>query len=256
MQAEDEKQSDRQYLQPEIEGSIKLDKVKFTYPGEWLPALLDCGFIIEPGEKVGLIGRIGSGKTTIAKLIINFYPAEQGNVFVDNLDVQQIDPSFLRKRIAYLPQDYTLFSGTIRENICYGRKNVPEDKFLQAVKMASIDQFTKNHPMGFDMQIGENGMHLSGGQRQQVAIARLFLSDPQVAIFDEPTAAMDDRAENAIKSQITQFCADKTLLLITHRGSTLDLVDRLIIIDGGKVIADGPKDKVLQALAESKIQVS
>ena len=233
-----------------IEGGIEFSKVTFRYPGQQQPALDGASFRVAPGERVAILGRIGSGKSTAAKLVLGLYQAEQGNVLVDGIDVSQIDPADLRRHIGYVPQDVKLFYGTVRENIVIGDRGASDDAIVQAARIAGVDKIVAHHPAGFNLPVGEQGRGLSGGQRQAVANARALLSVPRVLVMDEPTSAMDAATEQAYVNALLQFLAGRTLMLVTHKPSLLTLVDRLIVLDYGRVVADGPKDKVLQALSQ------
>jgi len=250
-----ERPADRQFLhRPDIKGSVTFNGVSFAYPGENIRALDDVSFRIDAGERVGLIGRVGSGKTTIEKLLLGLFEPEEGTILLDGTDIRQIDPVDLRRHIGAVLQDVTLFRGTLRDNITLGAGHISDERVLEAARLAGVDIFATRHPLGYDIEVGERGSHLSGGQRQAVAIARALLRDPPVLLFDEPTSAMDNSSENRFKRQLEAILPGKTLLLVTHRTSLLSLVDRLVVLDGGKVVADGSKDDVLQALASGQIR--
>jgi ATP-binding cassette subfamily C protein LapB len=210
--------------------------------------------VIKAGERVGLIGRIGSGKTTIEKLVLGLYEPEQGAVLVDGADLRQVDPADLRRNIGCVLQDVFLFQGTIRDNIALGAPFADDQAVLRAARIAGVEDFVTRHPMGFDLPVGERGENLSGGQRQAVAVARALLLDPPILVLDEPTSAMDNGAESRFKQRLAQVLDQRTLLLVTHRASLLSLVGRLIVLDGGAVVADGPKDEILKALAAGQIR--
>jgi ATP-binding cassette subfamily C protein LapB len=255
MQLPNERPPERIFVhRPVIKGAIEFKSVSFSYPGQKLPALSDVSFRIAPGERVGLIGRIGSGKSTIEKLVLGLYEPDTGAVLVDGIDVRQIDPADLRRNIGCVPQDVVLFQGSIRENITLGAPFVDDAAVLRAAFVAGVEEFVGRHPAGYDLNVGERGEALSGGQRQAVAIARALLLDPPVLVLDEPTSAMDNGAESRFIQRIARELAGRTLLLVTHRASLLALVERLIVLEGGRVVADGPKDKVLKALAAGQIR--
>ena len=246
----------KQFLhRPELSGKVAFDKVTFNYPGNQQKTLDAVSFKVNPGEKVGIIGRIGSGKSTMARLILGLYDPTDGTISADDTDYRQIDPADLRRNIAYISQDVVLFRGTIRENIVVGRPQATEEEILEASKKSGVHEFVSRHPMGYDAPVGERGEGLSGGQRQAVALARAMLLSPKIMICDEPTNAMDMQAEEAFTRHIKDQIKDKTFFLITHRQHLLTLVDRLILVDQGRVIADGPRDKVIAALAGGKVQV-
>lgn len=229
-------------------GKIEFKNVSFAYPESNKNALENVSFKIEAGEKVGILGRNGSGKTTIEKLILGLYAPDSGSVLIDGIDINQIDPVDLRKNIGYVPQDVVLFHGTVRENIVYKAPYVDDEAILRAAKIGGVDEFVDSHPLGFDMRVLERGEGISGGQRQSIAVARAFLVDAPIMLLDEPTNSLDNTSENRIKHLLEEGIKNKTALLVTHKMSLLDMVDRLIVIDNGKVVLDGKKDDVLSKL--------
>ncbi|HEV8016394.1 MAG TPA: type I secretion system permease/ATPase [Stellaceae bacterium] len=241
---------------PELQGEIEFRDLSFAYPGQSHAALAGVRFRIEPGEKVGIIGRIGSGKSTLARLLSGLYTPSAGAILVDGTDLRQIDPADLRRNIGYVPQDAFLFFGSVRDNIALSAPNVSHSAILRAATIAGVDDFIKRHPEGYDMQVGENGKHLSGGQREAVTIARALLNDPPILVMDEPSGAMDATAEAWLKRRLRDILPGKTLLLVTHRPSMLDLVDRLIVIDDGRIVADGQRERVLQALNQGELRIA
>lgn len=234
---------------PDLKGKINFKNVSFSYPDSPRKSLDDVSFSIETGEKVGIIGRIGSGKSTIARLLLGLYDPSEGTILIDNTDYRQIDPADLRRNTAYIAQDVVLFNGSVRENITISVPHATEEDILAASKAAGVHDFVSRHPMGYDAQVGEGGLGLSGGQRQAVALARALLLNPSIFVCDEPTNAMDVQAEQAFTQYITHHSKNRTLILITHRQQLLPMVDRLILMDQGKVILDGPRDKVLEAVS-------
>lgn len=249
---EDERPLKRQNLQ----GAIEFRKVDFSYPNQQQAALRGINMVVRPGEKIGIIGRSGSGKSSLAKLIVGLYQPESGSLLVDGIDSRQLDVSDLRHNIGYVPQDIQLFAGTLRDNLVSGARYVEDDLVLQAAELAGVHEFARLHPEGYEMQVGERGQNLSGGQRQNVALARALLLDPPILLLDEPTSSMDNTGEERLKQRLQSLLANKTLLLVTHRASMLSLVDRLVIIDRGQIIADGPKEAVMDALKRGQISVS
>ncbi len=241
---------------PELKGGITFQDVRFRYPGRDIEALKGVSFKIAPRERVGLIGRVGSGKSTVAKLILGLFEPSDGSILVDGTDIRQIDPVDLRRSIGYVPQDVYLFAGTVRENITVATGHADDAAILSAGIMAGTDDFVSQHPMGYDLPIGERGEGLSGGQRQTIAIARALLNEPPILIFDEPTSSMDTRGEDAFKTRLGGMLPDRTLILVTHRASLLSLVNRLIVFDGGRVVADGPRQAVIDALAGGKLRAA
>lgn len=237
------------------EGRVSFKNLDFSYPEQTAPALKNVSLSITHGEKVAIIGPIGSGKTTLGKLMLGLYEPQAGMVSLDDTDIRQIDPAELRRFIGYVPQDITLFRGTIRDNIILGSPDVADETILRAADLAGVSAFVGKHSQGFDMMIGEQGSGLSGGQRQSVAIARALLHDPPILVFDEPSSSMDNRTESRLKEKLEKVVQEKTLILITHRASLLDLVDRIIIIDNSTVTADGPRDNVLGAIRSGQIKL-
>lgn len=254
MQLPVERPQDSNFLhRSAFRGEIEFRNVTFTYPGAEEPALRRASFHIKAGEKIGVIGRIGSGKTTIEKLVLGLYHPDEGSVLVDGIDTRQIDPAELRRSIGFVPQDSLLFYGTLRDNIAMGVPFAEAHQLVNAIEIAGLTEFVNRHPRGFDMLIGERGDSLSGGQKQAISIARAVLNDPPVLLLDEPTSAMDFQSEEQLKGKLRRLVASKTLLLVTHRTSLLELVDRLIVIDQGQIVADGPKAQVVEALQQGRI---
>jgi ATP-binding cassette subfamily C protein LapB len=238
---------------PELKGAIEFRGVSFNYPNQTEAVLKDISLHIEPGEHVVILGRTGSGKSTLQKLMLGLYLPSGGAVYMDGIDLRQLDPADLRRNVGYVGQDAMLFYGTLRENIAIGTPYADDAAILHAAEVAGLSAFVNRHPQGFDMQIGERGESLSGGQRQQVAIARAVLMDPPVLLFDEPTSAMDFSTENAFKERLKRHAVRKTLVLVTHRTSLIDLTARIIIVDNGRIAADGPRDTVIEALQSGRI---
>jgi len=239
---------------PHIKGEIEFHNVVFSYPGQSDKALDTMSLKIGAGEKVGVLGRIGSGKTTMEKLILGLYHPQSGSVKVDGTDIQQIDPADLRRHIGYVPQDIYLFFGSVRDNITLGSHDFDEESFMNAAVVSGVIDFVRQHPHGFDMQVGEGGTMLSGGQRQSIAIARALIRNPAIFIFDEPTAQIDHASEAKLIVRLGEYLKDKTFVLITHRMPLLSIVNRLLVMDSGKLIADGPKEKIIELLASSQIR--
>ncbi|MGB4343610.1 MAG: type I secretion system permease/ATPase [Moraxellaceae bacterium] len=249
-----ERPPERQFLhRPHLKGAIEFRDVSFSYPGAALPALKHVSLHINPGEKVAIIGKVGSGKTTLEKLILGLYAPAEGSVLLDGVDVRQLDPAELRRNIGYVPQSVELVYGTLRDNILFGNPLADDAALLAAAELTGIDKFASAHPQGYDLLIDERGESLSGGQRQQIALTRALLRDAPVLLLDEPTSAMDHSAEEQLKQRLHSHALHKTLLVVTHRNSLLDLADRLIVMDGGRVVADGPKQKVVAALQAGQI---
>lgn len=231
-----------------FKGDIEIKNVTFAYPGTSTEVVRNLSLTINAGERVALIGPIGSGKTTVGRLVLGLYEPNQGMVAVDGTDIRQIDPSELRHFMGCVPQDLVLFSGTIRDNITLGTYGVDDADILRVADLAGVTKFVKKNPKGFDMQVGERGKELSGGQRQSVAIARALLLDPPILLFDEPTSSMDNTSESELRNKLEKIVKGKTLIVITHRASLLDLVERVVVIDNGVIVADGPKERVMEDL--------
>ncbi|MDL2285430.1 type I secretion system permease/ATPase [Desulfovibrio sp. OttesenSCG-928-F07] len=238
----------------ELEPSLQLEGVYFKYPNSERFALENINLNIRPGEKVGIIGSMGSGKSSFGRLCVGLYQPTEGAVKMGGVDIRQLDTTTLRYRFGYLSQDNYLFYGSVRDNIAFGAVNVDDRMILRAANIAGVSDFVRSNPAGFGMQVGERGMSLSGGQRQSVAIARALLRDPDILIFDEPSSNMDNSSEARLKMRLAETITDKTFILITHRLSLLDLVDRLIIMDNGRVFADGPKAEVLNFLRQKQMR--
>jgi ATP-binding cassette, subfamily C, bacterial LapB len=254
MKTEPERAKDAAFLhRASFQGTIEFKNVSFTYPGQQQGALSNVSFKIDAGEKVAFIGRVGSGKSTIQRLILGLHQPTEGAILIDGIDMRQIDPAELRRAAGFVSQDVSLFYGTLKENIALGAPFASDQDILAASELAGVTEFANRHPRGFDMAIGERGESLSGGQRQAVGIARAVLNDSPILLLDEPSSAMDHQSEAALKARLTRFTAGKTVVLVTHRTSLLDLIERMIVIDNGQIMADGPKAQVVEALQSGRI---
>ncbi len=238
---------------PVFKGDIEFREVSFKYPGAEESALTKISFKIKAGEHVALLGRMGSGKTTIHKLILGLYQPTEGAILIDGIDSRQIDPAELRRTVSYVQQDTHLFYGTMRENLTITSPHADDTAVLAAAHVGGIDEFINNHPKGFDLLVGERGETLSGGQKQGVGIARALIGRSVIVLLDEPTSAMDHSTEEAVKNRLTKAAIGKTLVLITHRSTLFDMASRIIVVDSGRIVADGPKDQVIDALRTGKI---
>ncbi len=243
-----------QFLSREMfQGEIEFKNVSFAYPGGELESLNGVSFKLKPGEKVAIMGRVGSGKSTLLKLAMGLYQPTDGAVMIDGIDLRQLDPSELRSRVGYAPQDVTLFYGSLRDNLTLSNPQVRDSALVRAVEIANLAEYVNRHPQGFDMLISERGDSLSGGQRKSVALARAVVHEPPILLMDEPTGSMDHSTEMAVKSHLKDYIQGRTMLVVTHRNALLELVDRIIVVDNGKLVADGPRDSVIQALQQGRI---
>lgn len=238
---------------PSFRGEIEFREVSFQYPGAEELALTKVSFKIKAGEHVALLGRMGSGKSTINKLILGLYKPTEGAILIDGIDSRQIDPAELRRSIGYVQQDTHLFYGSLRENITMRAPHSNDAAVLAAAHIGGIDEFANAHPKGFDLLVGERGETLSGGQKQGVGIARAFITQPSIVLLDEPTSAMDHSGEDAVKRRLAEATHQHTMVLISHRSGLFDLVTRLIVIDSGRIVADGNKQDVIEALRAGKV---
>ncbi len=234
---------------PNLDGDVTFEQVDFRYPEQQEKALAGLSFQIRAGERVGIIGRMGSGKSTVGRLLMGFYTPEAGSLRLSGTDINQLDPVDIRRNISYVPQDITLLSGTLRENIALGAPLATDEQIIQAAELAGLKDYINHHPLGFDLPVGERGCNLSGGQRQAVTIARAFLVPAPLILLDEPTNFMDNTAESHFREALAQILENRTLILVTHKASLLPLVDRLIVINEGTVVADGPRNDIIKALS-------
>lgn len=236
-------------LLPELEFS----HVSFSYPESKQSALRDLSLHIHPGERIAIIGGTGSGKSTLARLLAGLYMPADGSISFGGIDIRQIDPADLRRRVSYMPQDNYLFYGSVRDNIALGSPWLDMAQMIRAAELAGVADFVRHHPMGYDMPVGERGQALSGGQRQAVALARTLVRQPDVLLLDEPTSNMDVDSEQRLIHRLQAFLPGKTVILLTHRMSTLALAERLLVMHDGAIIADGPRDSILAAMREGRI---
>jgi len=239
------------YTRSSFRGSAAFNSVSFAYPDSDTPALKDFSISVGPGEKIAVLGRVGSGKSTIARLLTGLYEPDEGAVYFDGVDIRQIDPAELRRNIGCMPQETTLFYGSLRDNIAMAADGASEEDVFEAVRLAGFGGFVNSTPRGLDLNVGERGERLSSGQRQAVGLARTFIKKAPFLLLDEPTSFMDSAAEQMTVRGISEFARDRTLVLITHKKNLLGLVDRIAVLDGGKMILDGARDEVLEKLAVS-----
>ena len=250
-----ERVPERKYISPSnIQGNITFENTCFQYQEDGKPAVSNLNLQIRAGEKIGILGRIGSGKSTMLKLASGLYDGSTGNVMLDNIDMRQIDPNFLRSQILLLGQSPRLFLGTLRENMDLARSDgySSDQELLEALQRFGLDKIIRSHPKGLDMPLGEDGLGLSGGQKQIIALARMTSRNPRIVLLDEPTTGLDQATERMSLQAISQWAQDKTLLVVTHRPQVLQIVNRIIVMDEGKVVMDGPRDLVLQRLMQNE----
>ena len=233
-----------------VQGGIRLTNASLTYPEQKEAVIKQLNLTVSPGEKIAIVGKIGSGKTSLLRLIAGLYDASEGSVKIDNHDISHMHPDDIRQHIGVVMQMPMLFSGTLKENLLMGNPDATDEQMIAAAKIANVDEIASNLPDGYATLLTEGGKGLSGGQRQAICIARAFVGDPKIIIMDEPSSAMDSGSEQQLLAILQDKLKDKTLILITHRGTLLSLVSRVVVFDSGRILADGPKEKVLQAASQ------
>ena len=244
-----ERSEDKKYVRRvKFDGGVDFDSVNFLYPETERLTLSGITLKIKPKEHVGIIGKVGSGKTTLTKLMVGLYAPTEGAISIDGIDINQIDPADLRHHIGYLSQEVDLMRGSIRDNLVFKDPHIDDDRLIEVAKICGVDQFVNKLASGFDTPVGEQGSMLSGGQRQSIALGRALLLNEPILILDEPTNSMDNSTEATIRNNLYDYTRDKTLVLVTHKAPMLDLVERLVVVDDGRIIMDGPKEQVLEAL--------
>ena len=258
MHLERERPPERTYVTRRIEkGSVTFDNVSFRYPGANENALDKVSFKVSGGERIGIIGRVGSGKTTVGRLLTNFYDPLDGKVCVDDVDTRQYDPADLRTGVGFVLQDTDLFYGKIRDNIAFGKPNATDEEILAAARLAGVENFIAGHPLGYDMPIAEGGRSLSGGQKQAIGLARALIRRPKILFLDEPTAHFDVRSEAEFLERLKALGEENlTIMISSHRLSLLAFVDRILLFERGKLVADGPRDKVIAMLRGGPTKVA
>jgi ATP-binding cassette subfamily C protein LapB len=247
-----EREADTRLLIPEhCEGRLKIANLHFSYTSE-KPVLEVGALAFEPGQRVAVVGGVGSGKSTLIKLLSGLYKPTAGNVYLDDVDMQQHAPEFLREHIGYLPQDVRLFNGTLRENLTLGLPTPGDSRILHAAKLTGLDKVIAAHPQGMELLISEGGRGLSGGQRQLVGLTRMLLARPRILLLDEPTASMDSRLETlVIRHLFEEMPRDSLVIVVTHKPAILPHVDRIIVVEQGKLVLDDDRDKVLELMRRS-----
>jgi len=256
MQKPVERSEEKQYVRRlTFEGGVELRSVDFAYPEVERLTLSGISLNIKPQEHVGIIGKVGSGKTTITKLIVGLYTPTAGTMSIDGIDINQIDPADLRHHVGYLSQDVELMRGSIRDNLVFKDPHIDDERLIEVAKICGVDLFVNKLPLGFDTAVGEQGSWLSGGQRQSIALGRALLLDEPILILDEPTNSMDNTTEASIRKRLYDYTRDKTLVLVTHKAPMLELVERLVVVDEGRIVMDGPKEQVLKALQGGKHEI-
>jgi ATP-binding cassette subfamily C protein LapB len=258
MHLERERPPERMYVTRHIEkGSVAFEKVSFNYPGSNDSALDKVSFKVAGGERIGIIGRVGSGKTTVGRLLCGFYEPTEGKVIVDDVDARQYDPADLRTGVGFVLQDTDLFFGKIRDNIALGKPTATDEEIIAAARLAGVENFIAGHPLGYDMPIAEGGRSLSGGQKQAIGLARALIRKPKVLFLDEPTAHFDVRSEADFLARLKDIASDNmTILISTHRLSLLSFVDRILLFERGRLVADGPREKVIAMLRGNPTKVT
>lgn len=245
---------DGAYLSREsFAGGVELKDVAFSYPSAETVSLRGVSFAVKPGEHVAILGRVGSGKSTLQKLAMGLYRPTEGEVLIDGIDLRQLDPREYRQSVGYVPQDITLFHGTLRDNLSLAHRGLSDVALVRAVERAGLAEFVNRHPSGFDMQISERGDSVSGGQRRCIGLARALVHEPDILLLDEPTGSMDNSTEKVVIESLKAYIEGRTMVVVTHRNALLELVDRIIVVDAGRIVADGPRDSVVAALQQGRI---
>ena len=229
---------------PTLSGIIELRGVTYTFPGAKSPIIRNLSLKIPAGQKVAILGKMGSGKSTLSRLISGLIEPEEGSILIDGVDVRQIDPSDVRRNIGIMLQETWLFSGTVKENLQMGFYEYDDAHILKIAKVSGVDEFVSTHPQGYDLELKERGEGLSGGQRQSINLARALLHNPSLLVLDEPTSSMDTGTEKGVIERLKAWKGDRTIVMVTHRNTLLELADRVLVIDQGQVVADTTPEKL------------
>jgi len=227
-------------VMPQPQGAVAFERVSFAYEGAPDVRVIDgLSFSIAPGERVAIVGASGAGKSTVFQLTMRFYDCQQGRVLVDGVDVKAVDPAALRARIALVPQDPSIFGGTVSENIAYGQERASEAAIESAARRAAADGFIRELPRGYAAELGERGVTLSGGQKQRLAIARAILKDAPILLLDEATSALDAHSEAQVQAALDDVMTGRTTLVIAHRLATVQKADRILVMEAGRIVEEG-----------------
>jgi ATP-binding cassette subfamily C protein LapB len=241
----DKSSTDSPLSRPILNGRIEFKNVSFRYPKAAEITIKDLSFIVEPGEKVAILGKMGSGKSTIARLLCGLYQPDSGSILIDGVDIRQIDPADIRRNVGFMLQETWLFSGSIKENIQMGFAEYADEHILKVAKLSGVDEFVRGNPSGYDFKLRERGEGLSGGQRQSINLARALLHTPATLILDEPTSSMDSATEKLVLDNLIEWMGDRTLIAITHRNTLVRLATRVLVIDQGTLVADEAPEKLM-----------
>jgi len=229
---------------PRLTGAVELKGVAYSFPGSNSPIINNLSLKIPAGQKVAIVGKMGSGKSTLARLLSGLIEPEEGAILIDGVDLRQIDPSDVRRNIGIMLQETWLFSGSVKENLQMGFYEYDDTHILNIAKVSGVDDFVSSHPQGYDLELKERGEGLSGGQRQSINLARALLHEPSLLILDEPTSSMDTGTEKGVIARLKQWSGDRTVIMVTHRNTLLELADRVLVIDQGQVVADTTPERL------------
>ena len=229
-----------------VKGAITFDHVSFEYPDDHVPVLEDINITVRPGERIALVGPSGGGKTTMCNLLPRFYDTTSGSITIDGQDIKNVTLQSLRSNIGVVQQDVYLFSGSVYENISYGRPGATREEVMEAAKLAGAHEFITELQDGYDTYVGERGVKLSGGQKQRISIARVFLKNPAILILDEATSALDNESEYLVSQSLEKLAVGRTTLTIAHRLTTIQGADRILVLAGNKIVEEGNHEQLLE----------